>query len=71
MSNIYLLGYYGTVKMYKHELQVSNLKIYRHNDKQYNGTAMGYYTAIKSALLPFAAVWLDVENIILSEISQR
>ena len=32
---------------------------------------MGYYTAIKSALLPFAAVWLDVENIILSEISQR
>ena len=71
MSNIYLLGYYGTVKMYKHELQVSNLKIYRHNDKQQNGTAMGYYTAIKSALLPFAAVWLDVENIILSEISQR
>ena len=23
MNNIYLLGYYGTVKMYKHELQVS------------------------------------------------
>ena len=33
---------------------------------------MEYYIAIKkNAFLPFAAMWLDVENITLSEISQR
>ena len=32
---------------------------------------MEYYSAIKkNKILPFAATWMDLENIILSEISQ-
>ena len=32
---------------------------------------MGYYSAIKeNEILPFAATWIDLENIMLSEISQ-
>ena len=30
-----------------------------------------YYLAIKNEILPFVAVWMDVEGIMLSEISQR
>ena len=29
-----------------------------------------YYLAIKKKILPFATVWMDLENIMLSEISQ-
>ena len=37
----------------------------------YNGT-MEYYSAIKkNEMMPFAATWMDMENIILSEIKQR
>ena len=33
---------------------------------------MGYYSAIKkNEILPFAAIWVDLEGIILSEISQK
>ena len=33
---------------------------------------MNYYSAIKkSEILSFAATWMDLENIILSEITQR
>ena len=33
--------------------------------------AMEYYSAIKmNGILPFAATWMDLEGIILSEISQ-
>ena len=32
---------------------------------------MEYYSAIKNEILPFVAVWMDVEGIMLSEISQR
>ena len=32
---------------------------------------MEYYTAIKKKkILPFATIWMDLENIMLSEISQ-
>ena len=33
---------------------------------------MGYYSAIKkNEIMPFAATWMDLENIMLSEISQK
>ena len=31
---------------------------------------MEYYSGIKKNILPFATVWMDLENIMLSEISQ-
>ena len=31
---------------------------------------MEYYVAIKKKVSPFVTVWMDLENIILSEVSQ-
>ena len=31
---------------------------------------MEYYTAIKNEILPFALMWMEIEGIILSKISQ-
>ena len=31
---------------------------------------MEYYSAIKSEVLPFATTWMDLQGIVLSEISQ-
>ena len=37
----------------------------------YHTHTIEYYSAIKKIeMLPFAAVWMDLENIILSEMSQ-
>ena len=30
--------------------------------------AMEYYSAVKNEILPFAPMWIDLENIMLSEI---
>ena len=32
---------------------------------------MEYYSAIKRNGMPFAALWMDMESVILSEVSQR
>jgi len=31
---------------------------------------MGYYSTIKKEILPFVTTWMDVESILLTEISQ-
>ena len=31
---------------------------------------MEYYSAIKSEIMPFAATWMDLETVILSEVGQ-
>ena len=31
---------------------------------------MEYYSAIKNEIMPFAATWMDLEMIILSEVNQ-
>ena len=32
---------------------------------------MEYYSAIRKEILPFVITWMDLENIMLSEISQK
>ena len=32
---------------------------------------MKYYSAIKTEIMPFATTWMDLEMIILSEVSQK
>ena len=45
--------------------------IYTHNDIYTYIHTMEYYSTIKkNEILPFAAMWMDLENIIFSEISQ-
>ena len=40
--------------------------------KIWNKYTMEYYSAIKkNEIMPFAATWVDLENIILSEVNQR
>ena len=34
-------------------------------------STMEYYTAIKNEIMPFAAIWMDSESIILSEVSRK
>ena len=32
---------------------------------------MEYYSAIKNKIMPFAATWMELETLILSEVSQK
>ena len=32
---------------------------------------MEYYSAIKNKIMPFAATWMELEALILSEVSQK
>ena len=45
--------------------------VYTHTHTHTHTHKMEYYSAIKKdELLPFAATWMDLENLILSEVSQ-
>ena len=51
-------------------LKVHSSIIYSINRHTYTHT-LGYYSAIKrNELLPFATTWMNLENIMLSEVSQ-
>ena len=44
--------------------------VYTHTDTHTHTHTLEYYSAIKkNEVLPFAATWMDLENIMLSEIS--
>ena len=56
----------------RQEMEAAQVSINRWEDKQlWDIYTMEYYLAIKKKkILPFVAVWMDLENIMLSEISQ-
>ena len=39
--------------------------------KMWNIYTMEYYSAIKNEIMPFAASWMELETLILSEVSQK
>ena len=43
---------------------------YQRSPKMCNVSTMEYYSAIKNEIIPFAATWIDLEMVILSEVSQ-
>ena len=50
------------------------IRIYMHTYTHtyiYMPHTMEYYSAKKTKILPFAAIWMDLEGIMLHEISQR
>ena len=52
------------------DLEATSMSINRRMDKKYVAHIMEYYSAIKNEILPFVATWMDLEAIMLSEISQ-
>ena len=48
------------------DMEASQVSISREVDKR----TMEYCSAIKKKILPFVTAWMDLENIMLSEISQ-
>ena len=44
---------------------------HRHTDTHTHTHTVEYYLAIKNEILPFAVTWMDLENIILSETSDK
>ena len=52
------------------DLEATSMSINRWMDKGDVANTMEYYSAIKNEILPFVATWMDLEGIMLSEISQ-
>jgi len=52
------------------DLGATSMSINRWMDKGDVANTMEYYSAIKNEILPFVATWMDLEAIMLSEISQ-
>ena len=47
------------------------MSINRGMDKMWQMYTMEYYSAIKqNEIMPFAAIWMDLEGVILSDVSQ-
>ena len=44
---------------------------YIHTHTHTHTHTMEYYSAIKNEILPFATTWMDLEGIMLSEVSRR
>ena len=44
---------------------------FSNTDTQTHTHTVEYYLAIKNEILPFAVTWMDLENIILSETSDK
>ena len=67
---LFTIGKLG--KQYKypltHEWRKKMWSIYTHAYKYVY--IMDYYSAIKNEILPFATSWIDLEGIMLSELSQ-
>ena len=54
----------------RQDMEAAQVPISRWVDKTMDIYIMEYYSAIKKKILPFGTIWMDLENIKLSEISQ-
>ena len=68
MCFVYFITFLITALIFKHFLKVSLAKL----QKELSLYSMEYYSAIKkNEIMPFAAIWTDLEIVILSEVSQQ
>ena len=50
----------------------TTLNVHRHDEKMWYVCTMGYYSAIKkNKIMAFAATWMQLEILILSEVRER